>query len=358
MTPHSMLPVSPFSVFALKNMDRMRQARGRSLDAAGFGPKETPFTVLHTEPGLSLRKYGGDLAGGPAVLLVPAPIKKAYIWDLAPQVSVVRRWLEHGFQVYMAEWMPDTGLDFGLDDYADRMLGTCQQLIHADSGQAQIAVAGHSLGGALATMFSCLHPESVRALVLLESPLRFGASAGCFARMISSTPDCRPIAQAFGEVPGAFLNAVSAMAAPHAFQMERFLDRCLCMGNPAAMTTHLQVERWTHDEFPLPGRLFTEVVESLYREDRFMSGTLTIGERQVGPADLVAPLLTVIDPRSTVIPPDSVLPFQEAAASRAKRVLRYEGDIGVNLQHVGVLVGASAHAKIWPEILDWLETEA
>jgi polyhydroxyalkanoate synthase len=358
MNAPSLRPVSPFSVFALKNMDRMRQARGRSLDMAGFGPKETPSTILHTEAGLRLRKYGEGLAGAPAVLLVPAPIKKAYIWDLAPQVSVVQRWLEQGFQVYMAEWLPDTGPDFGLDDYAGRLLGTCQQLIHADSGQAQMAVAGHSLGGALAAMFSCLHPESVRALVLLESPLRFGAGAGCFAPMVSSTPDCRPIAQAFGEVPGAFLNVVSAMAAPHAFQLERFLDRCLCMGNPSAMATHLRVERWTHDEFPLPGRLFTEVVEFLYRGDQLMRGTLRIGERQIGPRDLVAPLLTVIDPRSTVIPPDSVLPFQDAAASRAKRVLRYEGDIGVNLQHVGVLVGASAHAKIWPEIFGWIEAQA
>jgi polyhydroxyalkanoate synthase len=149
---------------------------------------------------------------------------------------------------------------------------------------------------------------------------------------------------------------VSAMAAPHAFQLERFLDRCLCMGNPDATALHMRVERWTHDEFPLPGRLFTEVVEWLYREDQFMRGTLRIGTRQIGPKDLRPPLLNVIDPRSAVTPPCSVLPFHEAAASQTKRVLRYEGDIGVSLQHVGVLVGASAHAKIWPEIFTWLET--
>jgi len=119
---------------------------------------------------------------------------------------------------------------------------------------------------------------------------------------------------------------------------------------------HMRVERWTHDEFPLPGRLFTEVVESLYREDQLMCGTLKVGERQIGPMDLRSPLLNVVDPRSTVIPPRSVLPFHEAAASEHKRVLEYEGDIGVCLQHVGVLVGTSAHAKIWPAIFEWLDT--
>lgn len=356
MNAQTMNATSPFSVYALKNMDRVRQARGQMLEKLGFGPQETAFTVLHAEPGLTLRKYAQDAQDGPAVLLVPAPIKKAYIWDLVPQVSVVRRWLEKGYQVYLAEWTPDTGAHFGLDDYGDRLLAASLRAIQADSGEAKVTVAGHSLGGILAAMFACLHSESVNAAILLESPLHFEADAGCFAPLISSLPDARPIAEAFSQVPGAFLNVVSAMAAPHAFQLERFLDRCLCMGNPEAMATHMRVERWTHDEFPLPGRLFTDVVESLYRHDRFTRGTLRIGEREIGPSDLHAPLLNVADPRSAVIPLHSVLPFHDAAASENKRLLHYEGDIGVNLQHVGVLVGRSAHEKIWPAIFHWLET--
>jgi polyhydroxyalkanoate synthase len=348
---------NPFQVMALKNMDRMRQARGRMLDQFGFGPQESSFTVVHTEEGLRLRKYGGP-AGAPAVLLVPAPIKKAYIWDLTPQVSVVRRWLEKGYQVYLAEWTPGTGPNFGLDDYADRLLGACHRAIMVDSGHEQMTIAGHSLGGILAAMYACLHPDTVNAVVLLESPLHFGADAGCFAPMIKATPDARPIAQAYGEVPGVFLNSVSARAAPHAFQMERFIDRCLSMGNPQAFATHMRVERWTYDEFPMPGRLFSEIVESLYRHDQLTCGTLRVGERFIGPQDLTAPLLVVVDPRSNVIPSSSVLPFHEAAGSQVKKVLHYEGDIGVNLQHVGVLVGANGHARIWPAIFDWLKGDA
>jgi polyhydroxyalkanoate synthase len=349
---------NPFQVFALKNMDRMRQARGRMLDQLGFAPQESAFTVLHTEAGLKLRKYAGAAENGRPVLIVPAPIKKAYIWDLMPQVSVVRRWLEKGYQVYLAEWVPGTGPHFGLDDYADRLLGVCQRAIAADSGHDKMTIAGHSLGGILAAIYSGLHAETVQATVLLESPLHFGPDIGCFAPLVKATPSARPIAAAYSEVPGAFLNLVSAMAAPHAFQLERVLDRFLSNGNPQALATHMRVERWTHDEFPLPGRLFSEVVELLWREDQLTCGTLRIGSRQVGPQDLKAPLLNVVDPRSTVIPASSILPFHEAAASPAKRVIEYEGDIGVCLQHVGVLVGQSAHQKIWPAIFDWLETEA
>jgi polyhydroxyalkanoate synthase len=355
MHPQTRHAISPLSVLTLKHMDRMRQARGKMLDQFGFGPQESAYTVLHAEPGLTLRKYSSGDSVGPAVLLVPAPIKKAYIWDLTPQVSVVRRWLERGYRVYLAEWTPDTGPDFGLGDYGGRLLAACQRAIEADSGEQRLTVAGHSLGGILAAMFACLHPDAASAVVLLESPLHFDAQAGCFAQLIASTPDARPIAQAYGEVPGAFLNAVSAMAAPHAFQLERMLDRYMCFGNPEAMSTHMRVERWTHDEFPLPGKLFTDVVESLYRHDRFMRGCLQAGGREIGPGDLRAPLLTVVDPRSGVIPMHSVLPFYEATASKDKLMLHYDGDIGVNLQHVGVLVGKNAHQKIWPAVFDWLD---
>ena len=70
---------------------------------------------------------------------------------------------------------------------------------------------------------------------------------------------------------------------------------------------------------------------------------------------LATPLVSVYDPRSKVIPPASMLPFHEAAANPHKLLLRYEGDVGVNLQHVGVLVGRNAHARLWPAIFDWLD---
>ncbi len=342
---------------ALENMDRSRQARGQLLERAGYGPIETPSTVLHSEPGLRLRRFGEAQADGPAVLLVPAPIKRSYIWDLAPASSVVRRWMEQGYRVYLAEWTPlpdDADQDFGLDDYGDRLLRACRHAIEADSGRKAFSIAGHSLGGILAAIYSCLHPERVEATILLESPLHFERRSCPFRPLVDATPHARHVAGHFRQVPGVFLNMMSAIAEPQAFQWERVLDRWLSLGHPQLLATHMRVERWTHDEFPLPGRLFTELVEQLYRKDEFMQGMLAIGKRRIGPHDLRAPLVSVLDPRSKLIPEAALRPFHEAAASDRKCLLHYEGDVGVNLQHVGVLVGTSAHARIWPAIFRWL----
>ena len=379
--------LSTLGIDALKNMDRARRARGTFLERFGYGPRETPSTVLHAEPGLRLRRYGNPQAAARAVLLVPAPIKRAYIWDLAPEISVVQRWLERGYRVYLAEWVPldeehgtidaatdsataapprpvlpedrpAEAADFGLAGYGDRLLRRCRDAIRHDSGQDSVVIAGHSLGGILAAIHACLYPEAVRATVLLEAPLGFDPASDCFAPLVKATPDARRIAGAFGQVPGSFLNLMSAAAEPHAFGWERLLDRNLSMTSVAAWRTWMQVERWTHDEFPLPGQLFVDLVESLYRKNEFVRDGLVVGGRTIGPHALRTPLVSVVDPRSKVIPPESVLPFHQAAASPAKLLLEYRGDVGVNLQHVGVLAGRSAHAQVWPAIFDWLDGQS
>ena len=344
-----------------EHLDRDRCRWGRMFDHAGLGPIETPYRVLHSEAGLNLRRYETLSHQGPVLLIVPAPIKRAYIWDLAPGMSVVRHALERGMRVYLAEWTQtnDAEQAFGLADYGNRLLMNCLDAIASDGNasdgnDAKVTLAGHSLGGVLTAIFSCFHPQHVHAVVQLEAPLHFGAKAGDFAPLVAATPDVRPIAALFGNVPGSFLNLVSGMAAPRTFQWDRLIDLLLSGTDPKALGTHMRVERWTLDEFPLPGKLFTEVVELLYRDDRLMSGSLRIGDTQIGPQDMKVPLLNVIDPRSTVVPAQSILSFHEAAASTLKKVLRYEGDIGVAIQHVGVLVGTTAHAVLWPAIFDWL----
>jgi polyhydroxyalkanoate synthase len=346
-----------------EQMDRLRWQRGKMLDAAGFGPLETPYEVVHEEEGVSLRRYGEQPGQGPTLLIVPAPIKRPYIWDLQPEFSVVRRCLERGMRVYLAAWTPvepaagNTQQEqSGLADYADRLIGSCLAAIRADGGNKQAILAGHSLGGVLAVVHAALHPQQVQALLLLESPLHFGADAGNFAPLVAATPDAAPIGAAFGNVPGSFLNLVSAGAAPRAFQWERLMDLSLSAAHPRTFATHMRVERWSHDEFPLPGKLFTDIVERLYRHDELMDGKLDIGGRKLGPKNVKAPMLNVLDPRSSVVPPQSILPFHKAAASAAKMVLHYEGDVGVGIQHVGVLVGSRAHAVVWPAIFDWLSS--
>lgn len=336
--------------------DQVRLWHGQLLDMLGLTPTETPSRVVFSAPALTLKAYGDAGHAGPPLLIVPAPIKRAYIWDLLPLCSVVQQCLRHAIRVYLIQW-EQPGADqqgLGLSAYADQFILTCLDAIEAELGQRRAFLAGHSLGGTFAAIFAALHPERMQGLTLLGAPLRFGPDVGAFGPLVALAPRAQLVTALLGNVPGSFLNTVSVLASPTTFQGARWADWLNSLLDVQAVHTHLRVERWMLDELPLARQLFEEVVELLYRENRFMDGTLIIRGQRATPLAVDAPILSVIEVRSRLVPSASVLPFHDAVRSIDKRVLWYEGDIGVALQHVGMLVGKRAHQYVWPEILQWL----
>ena len=308
-------------------------------------------------PGARLRAFGGEQqAEAPVLLIIPAPFKRAYIWDLLPEVSVIRHCLRRDVRVYLLEWLiPGAREDaFGLAEYADSLPAAALDAIAAESGRKSPLMAGHSLGGTFAAIFASLWPERVAGLILVDAPLAFGARGGPLARVVAVIPHARLIRGAPGTpVSGSVINALSMAAAPDAFRVQPAMDLAASMLDPMAFAIHMRVSRWAHDEFPLPGQLFEDVLEQLYREDRFMLGTLQVGARRTGVASLRTPIIAVINPVGCVVPPVSILAGLGAAPAASPEVLEYEADSGPMIQHLGPLAARSAHERLWPKILDW-----
>lgn len=334
------------------HMDRMRRDGGRWLEAAGLAPEEQPHRCLLEEEGVRLLHYTGGAGRGDPVLIVPAPIKRYYIWDLHPEASVVLQAQERGFSVFLSEWTeaPD---DYGMARYA-RLIGRCVAEAQRRTG-LPVHLMTHSLGGVLCVAYAALQPAHLASLVLAETPLHFGADArSAFTALLAVGPPGEAIAEDFGSVPGSFLSSVGITAAPQEFAWQRYADFAASAWNPRDLRTHLLVERWTFDEFPMPGKLYAEVVDDLYRGDRLMRGELVLDGRTPRPEEIRVPLVAVFNPRGWVVPPESIVPFYERVASRDKLLLPYEGEVGVALQHVGVLVGRQAHEALWPIIFSWI----
>lgn len=336
-------------------LDRVRRGRGAWLDAAGFGPDETPWLELLRADGMRLRAYG-EPAPGPVLLIAPAPIKRPYIWDLAPGRSVVRRALAAGFNVGLIEWtVPETNAaGRGLDDYADRLIGAAVDALSALHGSSGALLAGHSLGGTLAAIFATLHPERVRGLVLVEAPLRFGPEGGALGALAAAAPAAPElVSRAFGIVPGSAISALGVAADPIEFLPARWLDALASAFDAESAAAHLRVVRWTLDELAMPGRLFEEVAGRLCRDDAFARGKLAVAGRPARPERARMPVLAVLDPTSRLVPPASVLAVLKMAGRAATVLHHREDEAGIALRHVGALIGRAAHERLWPAILDW-----
>jgi polyhydroxyalkanoate synthase len=330
-------------------LDHLRRLQGNTLEYLGLGPQESAFEVVLARPGLRLRRYRMGAANGPPLLIVPAPIKRPYIWDISPERSVVRRVIEHKVEVYLVEWTePGTGSP-GLADYSGPMLDACFAAIADLSACHKVFLAGHSLGGVFAALHSAYRPEQVAGLALIDVPLHFPLAAGTSRKLRETDAGSSP------RLPGSFLSLTSAIAAPGTFYISRYLDCIASMASHEQMATHWRVERWTMDELPMSRRLFDDVVERLYGQDSFMRGELAIDGKPLHPRNIKAPLLSVYQPSSASIQSDAVLAFHRAAGSADKELVPYCGDVGVALQHVGPLVGENAFRQVWPRVFNWLD---
>jgi polyhydroxyalkanoate synthase len=130
----------------------------------------------------------------------------------------------------------------------------------------------------------------------------------------------------------------------------------MSIADPLAMEIHARVERWALDEVPLPGKLVHQIIDWLYRENRFCRSTLKIGNKVIGPSSLSVSTLAVVNTADEIAPLNSIKPFTDAMVKNV-RLIEYPGELGVCLQHLGILVGRHARAHVWPEIVSWLKSE-
>jgi len=334
--------------------DVLRRAQGDAFEAFGLGPTECPYRVVASGPHWRLRNYV-DQDTSPPILIVAAPIKRPYIWDLAPSVSAIRYCIRNRLHVYLLEWMPASSdiANNGLDEYG-QAISECIARITTEPRGATPFLVGHSLGGTLAAIFAALAPQSARGIVLLGAPLCFQPATSHFRdALVSLVPSAVSETDPF---PGSLLSHMSALASPGTFIWSRLMDAAFSIADYHALDIHGRVERWALDEVPLPGKLVHQIVEWLYRENRFCRGILKVGKTLVGPFSLSVPTLAVVNTADDVAPLASVKPFIDAMPTGNGRIIEYLGEVGVCLQHLGILVGRRAHAYVWPQIISWLHS--
>ena len=334
--------------------DLLRRAQGQTFEAFGLGPEECPYEVVASGAFWRHRDYGRSFAQ--SVLIVAAPIKRAYIWDLVPSSSAIRYILHQGFHVHLLEWLPaETTSEYGLAECAES-ISECVARISSRRTSAKTFLMGHSLGGTLAAIFAASQPDSIRGLVLLSTPLCFKPESSRFRdALVSLIPagllDAAPC-------PGSLLSHMSALASPDTFIWSRIADAMTSVADIHAREIHGRVERWALDEVPLSGELVRQLIEWLYRENRFCVGNLKIGNKRIGPVTLTTPTLAAVNVDDDVAPIVSVKPFIDAMPIKDVRIVEIPGETGVCFQHLGILIGHKTQVAVWPEIVSWMDSHA
>ena len=137
-----------------------------------------------------------------------------------------------------------------------------------------------------------------------------------------------PLASLEQEIIAGSLAQMSAAASPDTFLWARLKDWALSLVDPSALDIYMRVERWTLDEVALPGRLVSQMIDWLYREDRLSRGILSICGKTVGPSNIRIPTLAVFNVDDEIAPLASIAPFIEKMPIKDKKIIEYSGEVG------------------------------
>src|SRR5262249_24101653 len=145
---------------------------------------------------------------------------------LLPRASAVQEFVRSGSHVYLIQW-EEPGpreQEFGLAEYADRLLGASLQTIEKEVRRRRVILPGHLLGGRFAAIFAALHPGLVAGLILLGAPLHFGPELNAFSALVATSPSARVLTALLSKVSGSFLSAISLASSPATFAFSRCCD--------------------------------------------------------------------------------------------------------------------------------------
>ncbi|MFW5905693.1 MAG: alpha/beta fold hydrolase, partial [archaeon] len=236
----------------------------------------TPADVVYEENKLELLHYDPEAAGIDVpederekvpILLVFALINRPYILDLQPDRSVVRRLLEAGHDVYMIDWHEPSRIDqhLTLDDYVNRYIKNCVDVVRERSGQEKINLLGYCMGGTMSAMYAALNPEKVNALGLLAAGLYFEDTGGVLEMWGEEEYyDPQAVTDAFGNVPSEFLDRGFELMDPIDNYVTKYVRFVENVDNEDFVKNFARMEQWLEEGIDVAGATYTQFLEDIY----------------------------------------------------------------------------------------------
>jgi polyhydroxyalkanoate synthase len=335
-----------------RNREKLERLHEVLTTPGHYGTGATPATVVYRENKLRLLRLldeSGTPRTGPPVLFVPAPVSRYFILDLLPGRSFAGHVAAAGYDVFLADFGTPTREDrfADLEYYVDGLVRRCVRTVSTMTSQDRINIVAYCLGGTLSLLYTALHPETVRRLVLLTTTVDGDVEGGIpwVAHRMGLAGEDYDHPRL---VPAAEVKSWFEMLAPGsnslAGRVADLWDRL--DDTPERLREVRTMASWGDDVVPASGRLLAE----LYRKfgpgaNGLMAGTATVGGRSIDFGEVKVPVLSVSAEKDTIAP--------AAGVDAITRIVPHAEVLRLPGGHVGIVAGRSA-ASLWKRTVEFL----
>ncbi|MEM1579018.1 MAG: alpha/beta fold hydrolase [Archaeoglobaceae archaeon] len=310
-------------------------------------PWSCEFEIVHEDWLFKLLHFKGEKKHKVPLLFVYAFINRPYVLDLHRDVSIVRKLISEGIDVWMIDWGYPRRADrfVRIADYIE-YIDFCVEKIRKSCDVDKITIHGYCLGSTLAVVYSALYPEKVRNLIIQTPPVNFNTE-NTLAQWAKHL-DARKISQAIGNVSGEILNIAFLLVDPIRLVFAKYQELLDNIENEKFLKEFFHMDYWIFDSPAVAGTVFEELIERWYQRNEIMENSYEVNGRKVDLNQIKMPILALYAEKDHITPPESVLPFLERIPSKDKKAL------SIDKGHIGLTVSKSSHTKLWGEAIKWI----
>ena len=316
----------------------------------------TPKDEIYREDKIVLYRYRPvvEKPFGVPLLISYALVNRPYMVDLQEDRSLVRNLLKLGIDVYLIDWgyPGPTERWLTLEDYIDGYLDNCVDAIRTRHGIDQINLLGICQGGVFSLCYAATHPEKIKNLITMVAPVDFHVkgTAGCgLLNSWCQSMDPDLMVDAFGNVPGDFMNFGYLMLRPFQLNVGKYVNMLDVLEDEAKLLNFLRMEKWIFDSPDQAGEAWRQFIKDFYQANKLITGEVEIGGKQVDLAAIDMPVLNIYADDDHLVPPAS----SQALAQYVSTDDYTEANFPVG--HIGMYVSGKVQRDLPPLITDWLK---
>jgi polyhydroxyalkanoate synthase subunit PhaC len=329
----------------------------RGLGTVDIAP--TPKDAVYREDKLVLYRYrpleeqASQIPGPQRIplLICYALVNRPYMLDLQEDRSLIRGLLRRGIDVYLIDWGTPDGADryLELDDYINRYLHHCVSHVAAASGAESVNLLGVCQGGTFSLCYAALHPERIRNLVTMVTPVDFKTNDNLLSKWVQGV-DVDALVRVSGNISGELLNYAFLSLMPFRLMSQKYAGIADIARDPVQLRNFLRMEKWIFDSPDQAGEAFRQFITWFYRENRLVADTLCIGATPVHLRNVTMPVLNVYATQDHLVPPAASTVLEERVGTSDYTPYAFNGG------HIGIYVSGRAQKDLPAAISDWLKS--
>lgn len=314
----------------------------------------SPNEVVGDVHCFKLRKFSqGESDAIPTLILPPFAGHYSTIADYSEKQSLVQHLMAYGLENVHSLDYHSANYEmkhYDIDNYLTELS------ILVDDLGGKVNLIGLCQGGWFGAIFTARFPQKVQTLTVAGGPIDTQVGCGFLENAVNTLPSsfyANLVRMGQGLMDGRLILMGFKSMKPFEHYWQKYLD---LFKSVEGVNDELHLERfeyfevWYENTLKLPGKWYKQVIEELFRNNKFVKGEFKALGKMVSPQNITCPVYLLGGERDDITLPEQVFGAEKYLGTPGEDIEKALAKAG----HIGLFMGSKVLSQNWKEIANWI----